>query len=551
MELKKKNEVEKKDIQFDKSNALKEKIEEKECEKDIREESKVEFQEKQWQELRKKINKQLNTICNQNIFEVGRELINSNLLRGRGVFVEMLMKAQIQDSKHTYIYATLATVINSVIPDIGELLLQRLVLLFKKGYMKNQKQVCKTSFSFLSFLVIYQLVDSLLILQILKLLLDKPGDEVVEIAMVSLFIVGDFLKRNLKSAYNIVFTRLKDILHERNDIETKNQMKIEEFLLMAKNQELDREVKDKLIFINENHENMHTLDFEIQNCAHENLNHFTYDDEFIINDDKYNNMISNWELHFPIKKIDQSSNSSDIIKEAAQPKTELIVKDMTESDLHDFQKTLYLTLMSSMSADEVTHKFLKIIQNNNFEEKNNKLEIITDMVIKCCSQEKTYSKYYGEICVKLSLIDKIWNSLFRNAFKNYYTTIEKFNVNSIKNIGKLFGHIFASGALSIPLTWNVIKLLESSTTPESRIFLKFMFQKFMEDVGIDTMKQVLLENQNVSSRIQFLLPTNVSSFDNLEDLRFSINFFTSIGLGFLTDKMRDSLKYIENNYSCD
>ena len=53
----------------------------------------------------------------------------------------------------THVYAALAAVVNSKFPNIGELLLKRLILNFKRGYRRNDKTRCVSSTRFIAHLI--------------------------------------------------------------------------------------------------------------------------------------------------------------------------------------------------------------------------------------------------------------------------------------------------------------------------------------------------------------------------------------------------------------
>lgn len=52
------------------------------------------------------------------------------------------MQAQSASSTFTNVYAALVSVINTKFPNIGELLLKRLIIQFRRGYMRNDKPGC-------------------------------------------------------------------------------------------------------------------------------------------------------------------------------------------------------------------------------------------------------------------------------------------------------------------------------------------------------------------------------------------------------------------------
>jgi pre-mRNA-splicing factor CWC22 len=55
----------------------------------------------------------------------------------------------------------------------------------------------------------------------------------------------------------------------------------------------------------------------------------------------------------------------------------------------NLRRTIYLTIMSSLDFEEAGHKLMKINLNPGQE-----VEICT-MLTECCSQERTFLRYYG------------------------------------------------------------------------------------------------------------------------------------------------------------
>ena len=56
---------------------------------------------------------------------------------------------------------------------------------------------------------------------------------------------------------------------------------------------------------------------------------------------------------------------------------------MTEQDLVNLRRTIYLTIMSSAQVDECAHKLMKLQIGRGQE-----VEVCT-MIIECCAQERT------------------------------------------------------------------------------------------------------------------------------------------------------------------
>lgn len=57
----------------------------------------------------------------------------------RGLLARSTLQAQAASPIFTHVYAAVVAIINSKFPQIGELILKRLILNFRKGYRRNDK----------------------------------------------------------------------------------------------------------------------------------------------------------------------------------------------------------------------------------------------------------------------------------------------------------------------------------------------------------------------------------------------------------------------------
>lgn len=113
--------------------------------------------------------------------------------------------------------------------------------------------------------------------------------------------------------------------------------------------------------------------------------------------------------------------------------------------------------------------------------------------------------------------------------------MHRLEIGKLRNVGKLFAHLLFTDAIQ----WGVlssIRLNEEETTSSSRIFIKILMQELTEYMGMSKLVERLRD------------PTLQEAFDGLfprddpRNTRFAINFFTSIGLGSLTEDLRTHLK---------
>lgn len=99
----------------------------------------IEHQKLMWELLRKSINGVINKVNVTNIQNVIIELLNENLLRGKGLLSRAIIKAQMASPNFSHVYAALIGVINTKLPDIVNLLIRRVILQFQRSYKRNNK----------------------------------------------------------------------------------------------------------------------------------------------------------------------------------------------------------------------------------------------------------------------------------------------------------------------------------------------------------------------------------------------------------------------------
>lgn len=97
--------------------------------------------------------------------------------------------------------------------------------------------------------------------------------------------------------------------------------------------------------------------------------------------------------------------------------------------------------------------------------------------------ERIYQSFFGLLSERFCKIDDIYKELFIQAFVNYYNTVFKMEVNKIRNLAKLYGHLFYTFSIDWKIM-QVITLRQDTTTSAHRMFLKIMFREIAENLGI-------------------------------------------------------------------
>ncbi|OAQ70174.1 pre-mRNA splicing factor cwc22 [Pochonia chlamydosporia 170] len=488
-----------------------------------------EYQRMAWEALKKSINGLINKVNTANIKHIVPELFSENLIRGRGLFCRSIMKAQAASLPFTPIYAAMAAIVNTKLPQVGELLIKRLIMQFRKGFKRNDKSVCLSSTTFLAHLINQQVQHEMLAGQILLLLLHKPTDDSVEIAVGFCREVGQYLEDMQPSISVAVFDQFRNILHEA-DIDKRTQYMIEVLFQVRKDKFKDHPaVKEELDLVEEEDQITHRAELDGEIDVQDGLNIFKFDANWEENEEAYKKLKAEILGEGSDYEDDDEDDDSSEGEEEDQETKAIEIKDQSNADLVNLRRTIYLTIMSSADPEEAVHKLMKINLPAGQEPE------LPSMIVECCSQEKTYTKFFGLIGERFAKINRLWCDLFEQSFVKYYETIHRYENNKLRNIAQLFGHMLGVDSIG----WHclsAIHLNEDETTSSSRIFIKILFQSIVEEIGLPKLK-ARMADETLRPNLEGIFPK-----DNPRNIRFSINYFTSIGLGALTEEMREYLQ---------
>jgi len=263
------------------------------------------------------------------------------------------------------------------------------------------------------------------------------------------------------------------------------------------------------------------------------LNFFHFDPDFLKNEEAYEAIKKEILGDEPESSSESSEEGGEETKaEDGAVEGEKIekqeIQDETETDKINLRKTIYLTIMSSLDFEDCAHKLVKIKLKPGQEEE------LSNMIIECCSQERSYLRFYGLLGQRFCMINPIYQEKFDIAFAKYYATIHRFDSNKIRNIAKLFAHLFHTDSLSWT-AFRCIHLNEEETTSSSRIFLRNLFTELGEFMGLAKLND-RFKDPTLAIDFNGIFPK-----DNPEHTRFAVNFFTAIGLGGVTEDLREWL----------
>jgi len=497
------------------------------------------YQRMTWMALRKSLNGLINKVNVSNMPHILPELFSENLVRGRGLFVRSIMKAQLASPGFTHIYAGLVAVVNTKLPEVGELLLKRVIVQFRRAYKRSNKIVAVGLVRFIAHLVNYQVAHELLALQILTLLLEKPTDDAVEVAANFVKECGALLEELTPRGLHAVFERFRAILHE-GDIDKRVQYTIEALFAVRKAKFADYPtIHPELDLVEAEDQITHELGLDDELDKEELLDVFRFDPEFEKNEKmwaQYKASIlgeeeSDDDSSSASDGDDESGSGSDSESDSEEEEAgandqqmqtlQQPIEDKTEMDVVNMRRTIYLTIQSSLDFEECVHKIMRLKLPEGAES-----EVCT-MLLECCSQERTYLRYYGLLGQRFCEISTVYQDKFDDLFAHQYSIIHRLETNKLRNVAKFFAHLLFTDALP----WTVfqyIQMSEEETTSSSRIFIKIVLLELSDHMGLVTLRERFND--------PYMVETFAGMFprDNPRNTRFAINFFSAIGLGPLT-----------------
>ncbi|CAG9530643.1 unnamed protein product [Cercopithifilaria johnstoni] len=484
------------------------------------------YQRLDWERLKKRIHGQVNKANASNLINVIRDLLRENVIRGRGLLARSIIQAQSYSPTFSNVYAAVVAIINSHFPNIGMLIIHRLLIQFKRCYKRNDKTSTVTISKFIAHLINQQVIHEILALEMMILMLENPTDDSVEVTVAFLKECGAKLSEISPRGLNAIFDRLRSILSD-SDIDKRIQYMIEVIFHIRKDKfQAYPAVVDELDLIEEDDQITHTITLEDPLMPENELNVFKYDPEFEKHEAEYEE-IRRDAIGFTEEDSDEEEESEETPDEETVEgeKQNTMIIDNTEQNLVAFRRNIYLTIQSSLDFQEAAHKLLKI------DLKSGQDVELCNMIVDCCAQQRTYEKFYGLLAERFCRLRKEFQEAFERIARDTYNTIHRFEYNKLRNMACLVAHLLSTDAIS----WNIldqISLNEEDTTSSGRIYIKIVFQELAEFLGVENLLQRIRD------------PTMQSSFDkifprdNPNNTRFSINFFTTIGLGYLTVDLR-------------
>ncbi|KAH3898996.1 U2-type spliceosomal complex subunit CWC22 SCDLUD_004417 [Saccharomycodes ludwigii] len=413
--------------------------------------------------------------------------------------------------------------INTLIEELGASIATGILKEFYDN-LKNKDTSTSTDIflRYICALVRLKIMDEVILLEIIQEFLAENNYYFVSKV---LLLCGDHIFDSNKSIHDLLINKLNSILNENIDTKTNeliisllDEAKVDYKHLRLQKYEWKYSMTQHVI----------TLDTL---TSFKFLTEFQYDENFDQLELDYQKLYREKIIPF-FEQIDPDINE----KKNDENTTLIKVTDMSNTETIEFKKKIYLIIKGSLSGDEAAHKLLKL-RLPDFQK-----PLAVDVIIKSSSQETTYSKFYGILAEKLCNTHSSWQKAFKEIFIENYNNCNDYEPNQLRNIGKFWGHLLATDYVGFEV-FQCIHMNQEETTPAGRVYIKFIFQELVADLGVKELKE-MLEEPYIQPYISNMFPKDDT---DPEKIRFSINYFTAIKLGILTEPMREKLLKLEQN----
>lgn len=219
---------------------------------------------------------------------------------------------------------------------------------------------------FIAHLTNQLIADKVLALQILALLLERPTDDSVEIAVGFMREVGALLANICPKANNAIYERFRAVLHE-GEIDKRIQYMIEVLFQVRKDKYKDNQpIMQELDLVEEEDQITHNISLDDDDLDSEDmLNIFKFDPNYTENEEKYNAIKA--EILGEDEGSDESGSSGSGSEEEdsdeysdEEEEQKMEIMDKTNADIIELRRKIYLTVMSSVNFEEACHKLMKL-----------------------------------------------------------------------------------------------------------------------------------------------------------------------------------------------
>ncbi|NWH87317.1 CWC22 factor, partial [Aegithalos caudatus] len=290
------------------------------------------YQRMSWEALKKSINGLVNKVNVSNIENIIHELLQENIVRGSHYLAKQVLLQLALDTMHL---------------ELGSVMQVLVYLLLENAFC----YFLMAKYFYCLLVHFNKTAHEVLCLEMLTLLLERPTDDSIEVAIGFIKESGLKLTEVSPRGINAIFDRLRHILHE-SKIDMRVQYMIEVMFAVRKDGFKDHPIiPEGLDLVEEEDQFTHMLPLEDDYNPEDVLNVFKMDPNFMENEEKYK-MLKKEILDEGDTESEgnQEAGSSEDDEEDDEEEDEdgqkVTVHDKTEINLVSFRRTIYLAIQS-------------------------------------------------------------------------------------------------------------------------------------------------------------------------------------------------------------
>ncbi|XP_025203498.1 pre-mRNA-splicing factor CWC22 homolog [Melanaphis sacchari] len=408
------------------------------------------YQRTSWDKSHISISYLLLSLNDNNIGIVKKELIQHDLLRFKELFSHYIIQGVLHPThldKNSNVYAALIAVINLVIPEIGKLVLDRSMGLFKLTYHILHENIYDYS-KFIGYLISHGVADTKVAVELVTHVFEREETLFsVEIVLTLLEICGKQINRVFKKWLNEIFDKIHNFINdELNDDEVDNSLNLR--ILKLRKTEFKFTSTD---FVpNFDYQITHFLTIDSVSFMTSNPIEYRFDPEIETNEKMYKNMVSKllheydaeeeYRCEFAVKftyNFIPEQRLSKIIRQINKIEIDINVVSLKKMCLRTFINTM---LDSSIVYKGFYQKFMMI--------PGQEMDICF-MLLDCCCKRDTYEDDFGLLAKKFCETNNLYIEMMKVLFLHSYVNSYKFDSLKSSIIAEFFAHLIIIDVLPI------------------------------------------------------------------------------------------------------
>lgn len=506
-------------------------VEEKIIENPKKEETVEERNLRRWEKYTKRIKDSFQNSASNNIESTSIELFRSYLSWTWAVFARECYGASCGTFEDSQVIASILSVINSKLVDVGKKTILYTLYRFKLALEKSSSKDIEKAAIFIGECYRRRMVSAPLMIQIFDLLFQEKRKFIQTI--IKLFwnvipVIYDDDENAMKILFNYLYKYQNDEQFARQIERIYNWRQNNWTNVIKGTSKLYARVPRRFNMIEEDDQITHdTIDLddittdedpiadfvepyglEFADQMHDDYKKFLEatlaDDEEEEEEDK-NDLASNSTIPIDLSDAKLTAES---IQSAQQKNAELQIK-----------RKIYLTLVSNATANATAHNIVKI--EDKYENRYNRVIVTT--VIEYVGMEKTFNRDLAVIVQMLCRVKKENKAITEELFKINYDQTYSYTIHRITNIACLYSYLLANDEISWAIL-QAILLTEEDTNSAQRVFIRILVEELAKNMSYDGFLRRLKEPQ-VEQWTSGIFPT-----DTIEHAEFASAYFTEIKL---------------------